>query len=41
MFDVNPAPDCNPYLETANFDGGTHDRSIELALDLSDFFEIG
>jgi len=41
VFDVNPAPDRNPYLETAILEGGTHERSIRLALEASDFFEIG
>jgi len=40
MFDVNPAPDRNPHLETAIFEGGGHERSIETALEDSDFFEI-
>ncbi len=40
MFDVNPAPDRNPHLETAIFEGGAHDRSIALALDACEFFEI-
>ncbi|MGE4411799.1 MAG: type II toxin-antitoxin system HipA family toxin [Sphingobium sp.] len=40
MFDVNPAPDRNPHLETAILEGGGHDRSIRLALDACDFFEI-
>lgn len=40
VFDVNPAPDRNPYLETAILEGGPHDRSIELALEASAFFEI-
>ncbi|AXK41314.1 type II toxin-antitoxin system HipA family toxin [Erythrobacter aureus] len=40
VFDVNPAPDRNPYLETAIIEGGAHDRSIELALEACDFFEI-
>lgn len=39
-FDVNPAPDRNPYLETAILEGGTHDRSISLALEACEFFEI-
>lgn len=41
VFDVNPAPDRNPHLETAIFDGGLHDRSIRLALEACEFFEIG
>ncbi len=40
MFDVNPAPDRNPHLETAILEGGSHDRSIELALNACAFFEI-
>ncbi|ABA05337.1 conserved hypothetical protein [Nitrobacter winogradskyi Nb-255] len=40
VFDVNPAPDRNPHLETAIMEGGSHDRSIKLALDACEFFEI-
>jgi serine/threonine-protein kinase HipA len=40
VFDVNPAPDRNPYLETAILEGGGHDRSIRLALEACAFFEI-
>lgn len=40
MFDVNPAPDRNPHLETAIIEGGSHDRSIALALEAAVFFEI-
>ncbi len=40
VFDVNPAPDRNPHLETAIMEGGAHDRSIALALEASEFFEI-
>lgn len=40
MFDVNPAPDRNPHLETAIIEGGPHDRSIALALEACEFFEI-
>lgn len=40
MFDVNPAPDRNPHLETAIMEGGAHDRSITLALEAAPFFEI-
>lgn len=40
MFDVNPAPDRNPHLETAILEGGAHDRSIDLALEACAFFEI-
>ena len=40
MFDVNPAPDRNPHLETAIFEGGGHERSILRALEAAEFFEI-
>ncbi|MDL2406792.1 type II toxin-antitoxin system HipA family toxin [Rhizobium calliandrae] len=40
VFDVNPAPDRNPHLETAILEGGVHDRSISLALEACEFFEI-
>ncbi|GIK76301.1 MAG: hypothetical protein BroJett021_52890 [Chloroflexota bacterium] len=40
MFDVNPAPDRNPHLETAIMEGGPHDRSIKLAFEACGFFEI-
>ncbi|MCP5143185.1 MAG: type II toxin-antitoxin system HipA family toxin [Gammaproteobacteria bacterium] len=40
VFDVNPAPGRNPHLETAILEGGSHDRSIMLALEASQFFEI-
>lgn len=40
VFDVNPAPDRNPHLETAIMEGGAHDRSVDLALEASPFFEI-
>ncbi len=40
VFDVNPAPDRNPHLETAILEGGAHDRSISLALQSCAFFEI-
>ena len=40
MFDVNPAPDRNPHLETAILEDGAHDRSIMLALEACEFFEI-
>lgn len=40
MFDVNPAPERNPHLETAILEGGAHDRSIKLALEACEFFEI-
>ncbi len=39
-FDINPAPDRNPHLETAIMEGGTHERSILLALEACAFFEI-
>ncbi len=40
VFDVNPAPDRNPHLETAIMEGGVHDRSIALALEACLCFEI-
>lgn len=40
VFDVNPAPDRNPHLETAIIEAGGHDRSIRLALEACEFFEI-
>ncbi|WP_158928762.1 type II toxin-antitoxin system HipA family toxin [Acidisphaera sp. S103] len=40
VFDVNPAPDRDPHLETAILEGGAHDRSVNLALEASEFFEI-
>lgn len=40
VFDVNPAPDRNPHLETAIMEGGPHDRTIELALEACAFFEF-
>lgn len=40
VFDVNPAPDRDPHLETAILEGGPHDRSIALALEACEFFEI-
>ena len=40
MFDVNPAPDRNPHLETAILEGGSHDRSIAQALEACAFFEV-
>ncbi|MDG2520478.1 type II toxin-antitoxin system HipA family toxin [Caulobacter segnis] len=39
-FDINPAPDRNPHLETAIMEGGTHERSILLALEACPFFEM-
>lgn len=40
VFGVNPAPDRNPHLETAILEGGAHDRSIRLAFEACEFFEI-
>lgn len=40
VFDVNPVPDRNRHLETAILEGGVHDRSIRLALEACEFFEI-
>lgn len=40
VFDVNPAPDRNPHLETAILERGSHDRSITLAFEACEFFEI-
>ena len=40
VFDVNPAPDRNPHLETAILEGGAYDRSIALALEACEFFEL-
>jgi serine/threonine-protein kinase HipA len=40
VFDVNPAPDRNPHLKTAILEGGAHDRSIRLAFEAREFFEI-
>lgn len=40
VFDVNPAPDRNPHLETAIMEGGPYHRSIALALEACEFFEI-
>ncbi len=40
MFDVNPAPDRNPHLETAILESGVHDRSIRLALEACEFSDI-
>lgn len=40
VFDVNPAPDRNPHLETAIMERGAHDRSIRLALEACEFFEV-
>jgi len=41
VFDVNPAPDRNPHLEMSILEGGAHDRSMALALEACEFFEIG
>ena len=40
MFDVNPAPDRTPHLETAIVEGGAHTRSIRLALEACGYFEL-
>lgn len=40
VFDVNPAPDRNPHLETAILEGGAYDRSIASALEACEFFEL-
>lgn len=40
VFDVNPAPDRNSYLETAILEEGSHDRSISHALEAAAFFEV-
>ena len=40
VFDVNPALDRNPHLETSILEGGAHDRSIRLAFEACEFFEI-
>jgi len=40
VFDVNPAPDRNPHIETAIVEGGKHDRSIKLALEAALYFEV-
>jgi serine/threonine-protein kinase HipA len=40
VFDVNPAPDRNPHLETAIVEGGRHDRSIALAFEAAPYFEV-
>lgn len=39
-FDINPAPDRDPHLETAILEGSSHERSIGLALEACEFFEI-
>lgn len=40
VFDVNPAPDRNPHLETAIMEGSPHDRSITLAFEACQYFEM-
>ena len=40
VFDVNPAPDRNPHLETAILEDGSNERSIVLALEASEFFGL-
>ena len=40
MFDVNPAPDGNAQLETPILEGGARERSITLALEAAEFFDI-
>ena len=40
VFDLNPAPDRNPHLETAIVEGGRHDRSIALAFEPAPYFEV-
>ncbi len=40
MFDVNPALDRDHHLETAILEGGPHDRSIALAYEACEFFDI-
>ncbi len=40
VFDVNPGPDRNPYLETAILEDGSNEPSILLALEASEFFEL-
>lgn len=40
VFDVNPAPDRNPHLETAILEDGSNERSILLALEASEFFGL-
>lgn len=40
MFDVNPAPDRHPHLETAIIEGGGHERSIRRAMEAAAFFDI-
>jgi serine/threonine-protein kinase HipA len=40
VFDVNPTPDRNPHLESAILEGVAYDRSINLALEACEFFEI-
>ncbi|MDZ4320198.1 MAG: HipA domain-containing protein, partial [Phenylobacterium sp.] len=40
LFDVNPAPEREPHLETAIMEGGPFDRSIDLALESCEFFDL-
>lgn len=40
VFDVNPVPDRNLHLETAICEGGSFERSVRMALEAYDFFEI-
>ena len=40
VFDFNPAPGRNPQLESAIIEGGPHARSMELALEACEFFEM-
>jgi serine/threonine-protein kinase HipA len=40
VFDVNPSPERAAHLETAIIEGGSHDRSIDLAIEASIFFGI-
>jgi serine/threonine-protein kinase HipA len=40
VFDVNPAPDRLPHLETAILDPGSPERSIALALETSAYFDL-
>lgn len=40
MFDVNPAPERDPHLETAIMEGSPFDRSILLALEACEFFDV-
>ena len=40
MFDVNPAPEREPHLETAIMEGEPFDRCIELAMEACEFFDL-